>query len=194
VIKAIIFDLFGVLSTEGFRVFCDKYFKNDPLKRTEAQQLMDQSSLGNVDYKSFIKKLAALGQVPEKLVYDYLDDNVPNEPLFDYIRQELKPKYKISLLSNASANWLHEIFKPEDINLFDDAVISFEVHMTKPDPQMYKLAAKRLEVSSAECVFIDDIYRYCEGAKAVGMKAILYEDFVQMKIELEKILSSVADN
>jgi HAD superfamily hydrolase (TIGR01509 family) len=192
--KAIIFDLFGVLSTEGFRVFCDKYFKNDPLKRTEAQQLMDQSSLGNVDYKSFIKKLAALGQVPEKLVYDYLDDNVPNEPLFDYIRQELKPKYKISLLSNASANWLHEIFKPEDINLFDDAVISFEVHMTKPDPQMYKLAAKRLEVSSAECVFIDDIYRYCEGAKTVGMKAILYEDFVQMKIELEKILSSVADN
>ena len=92
-IKAAIFDLFGVLSTDGISVFCDKYFEGYPAKRAEAQRLMDQSNLGVFDYAYFVKELAALAGVPEKLVYDYPDDNAPNEPLLDYIRSELKPKY-----------------------------------------------------------------------------------------------------
>src|SRR3989344_4609472 len=143
-IKAIIFDCFGVLSTEGFRVFCNKYFKDQPEKRAAAQELMDHSNLGLSGYRTFIQKLAELGQVPEGVVADYLDDNVPNEPLFGYIREKLKPQYKVSILSNASADWIDELFSPEDVKLFDDILLSYQVQITKPDPAIYELSTKRL--------------------------------------------------
>jgi FMN phosphatase YigB (HAD superfamily) len=40
-----------------------------------------------------------------------------------------------------------------------------------------------------ECVFTDDREDYCEGARAVGMQAILYKNFTQFRADLEKLLS-----
>jgi len=100
-IKAIIFDCFGVLSTEGFRVFCDKYFKDSPDKRAAAQDLMDRSCLGNMSFDEFESGLASLGRTSVETVREYLNRNKPNEPLFKLIREELKPKYKIGMLSNS---------------------------------------------------------------------------------------------
>lgn len=187
-IEAVIFDCFGVLSTEGFRVFCGKYFKDQPKKRAQAQSLMDLHTLGSLSYESFSDALAKLaGQKPET-VKDYLHSNKSNELLFDYIREDLKPKYKIGMLSNAGDDWLSELFSSQDLVLLDDIVLSFKFGITKPNPAIYELAAQRLKVSPKECVFIDDIVRYCDGAKIAGMRAILYEDFEQMKIELESLL------
>jgi len=193
-IKAIIFDCFGVLSTEGFRVFCDKYFENSPDKRATAQDLMDRSCLGNMSFDEFESGLASLGGTSVETVREYLNRNKPNEPLFKLIREELKPKYKIGMLSNSSANWLDELFTPEDINLFDDIILSYEVRVTKPDPRIYQLAAERLGVVVEECILVDDVQRYVEGAEEVGMQAIRYRDFEQMEDELKKLLSTGADN
>src|SRR3989344_7068338 len=193
-IKAIIFDCFGVLSTEGFRVFCDKYFENSPDKRATAQDLMDRSCLGNMSFDEFESGLASLGGTSVETVREYLNRNRPNEPLFKLIREELKPKYKIGMLSNSSANWLNELFTPEDINLFDDIILSYEVRVTKPDPRIYRLAAERLGVETKQSVLVDDVKRYVEGAETVGMQAIWYRDFGQMKTELEMILSPGTNN
>jgi|GEM_PF-4893866 len=43
-----------------------------------------------------------------------------------------------------------------------------------------------------ECIFIDDREGYCTGAKGVGMQAILYRSFSQMKPELDRLCSSGA--
>ena len=80
------------------------------------------------------------------------------------------------------------MFTQEDLELFDDFVLSYEVKMTKPDPGIFELAASRLEVEPTECLFIDDIERYCIGAKDVGMHAINYKNFGQMCSEMEQIL------
>jgi epoxide hydrolase-like predicted phosphatase len=56
--------------------------------------------------------------------------------------------------------------------LFDTAVISAEVHLHKPEPEIYRLAAERLEVAPEACIFVDDLRENCEGAEAVGMTAV----------------------
>jgi putative hydrolase of the HAD superfamily len=101
----------------------------------------------------------------------------------------LKPTYKIGLLSNVSTNWISEqLLTPEEMALFDDVVLSYKVGMTKPDPRIYKLAAEHLKVSETECLMVDDSENNCEGARAVGMQSICYQDFVQFKSELETLL------
>lgn len=187
-IKAIIFDCFGVLTTEGFKVFCDEYFEDSPKKRAVAKTAMDQLSLGNIQYEEFENTLAQLAGVSQKVVSGYLSGNKPNESLFKYIRESLKPRYKIGMLSNTGADWLAELFTPEQISLLDDVVQSYKLGVAKPDFRIYETAARNLGVQPNECVFIDDIERYYEAAKAVGMHAILYKDFNQMKTELTTLL------
>ena len=72
--------------------------------------------------------------------------------------------------------------------LFDTTVISAEVHMHKPEPEIYGLAAERLNVSPEECIFVDDLRENCEGAEAVGMTAILHRDPQATIRELEDLL------
>jgi len=69
-------------------------------------------------------------------------------------------------------------------------VFSFEIGATKPKPQAYEAILTKLAVKPKDAVFIDDQPHYCESARAVGMQAIRYEDFEQMKAELEKILAA----
>jgi HAD superfamily hydrolase (TIGR01509 family) len=192
--KAIIFDCFGVLTTEGFTVFRDKYFMDEPAKREQAVALMDEHTIGRTSYEVFSQRLGELAGVEREVVSEYLEGNKPNEPLFEFIRDELKPKYKIGMLSNTGADWVHEIFEPEQLELFDDIVQSYRLRLNKPDPRIYEAAAQNLGVEPKECVMVDDSRRAYEGALGANMQAVFYENFKQMKADLEKLLSAAADN
>jgi epoxide hydrolase-like predicted phosphatase len=193
-IKAVIFDCFGVLTTEAFHAFRDKYFLDSPEDRIRANKLMEELNKAKIPYDDFLKRLADLSKISKQDALEYLSTNQPNEPLFDFIRRDLKAKYKISILSNAGGNWIKEIFSKKDVELFDDIVLSYEHGITKPSADIFLLAAQRLNLDPRECVFIDDNASHCEGAEAVGMKAVKYEDFPQLKKDLEKVLSAGADN
>ncbi len=188
-IKAIIFDCFGVLATEGWEPYYQKHFADKPEQLSEAHRLVKQLNMGNINYKIFITKVAKLANISEEQAIAVIDDNVPNEPLFAYIKDNLRPKYKIGLLSNAGANWLEEIFTPEQLTLIDDYILSYEASFIKPQPEIYKLMAQKLGVKTDECVMIDDRQKHVDGAVNSGMQAILYEDFGQMREGLEKLLS-----
>jgi putative hydrolase of the HAD superfamily len=57
---------------------------------------------------------------------------------------------------------------------FDHVLLSFEVGAAKPDPAIYREALDRLGgPPPARTVFVDDQARYCDGAAAVGIRALL---------------------
>lgn len=114
---------------------------------------------------------------------------LPNRKLLEYIERELKPKYKIGIISNVLAGFIYLILSKDDLKHFDDVVLSYKVGVAKPDPRIYKLSLKNLGIKPDQAVFIDDQERFCEGARNVGMEFIHYQDFEQMKTELEKIIS-----
>ncbi len=58
--------------------------------------------------------------------------------------------------------------------LMDATVFSCNVGATKPDPKLYKLACKRLDVSPSKCLYVGDGgSRELTGAKAMGMTPVL---------------------
>lgn len=57
---------------------------------------------------------------------------------------------------------------------FDDLVISGEVGLRKPDPEIYRLAADRLSVEPSACVFVDDLERNVEVARELGMVGVIH--------------------
>lgn len=187
-VKAIIFDCFGVLTSDGWLPFKRKYFGHDKNLENQATDLNKQVDSGHADYNEFLEKVAELAHVPAKEARRAIEDNVADEELFAYIRKELKPRYKLGLLSNAGDNWLDELFSPEQVALFDAAALSYETGVVKPGKQAYAVIAERLGVQPEECVFIDDQERYCTAAREFGMQAVWYRGFEQMKQDLEPLL------
>jgi putative hydrolase of the HAD superfamily len=103
----------------------------------------------------------------------------------DYTREVLFPRegavevlealrlrgYRLGLISVCSEEvpilWEATAMAP----LIDEAVFSCAVGVTKPSRRIYEIAAERLGVEPAECLFIDDQPGFVEGAVEVGMDA-----------------------
>src|SRR5262249_11237864 len=59
---------------------------------------------------------------------------------------------------------------------FDAVIISGEVGLRKPAREIYELAASRLGVAPADCIFVDDLELNVNGAIATGMRGVLHFD------------------
>ena len=92
---------------------------------------------------------------------------------------------KTGLISNSWGLGIYDRLDSTDI--FDATVISGEVGMHKPQPEIYLLACERLGVEPAEAVFVDDLRENCAGAEAVGMTAVLHRKSSETIAELERL-------
>ena len=189
-IKAVIFDCFGVLAHDGWIPYRAKYFGDNKDLFDSVSSLQKQVDVGVVSFNDFTEEVSRLSGVPVDKTKEMLQDNYANDELIDLIRQEIKSIYKVGMLSNAGANWLGRIFKPADIELFDEIVLSFQTGFVKPDPRAYQAILEKLGLEPYECVFVDDVELYVTAARELGMKAVWYKEFIQAKEEISKILST----
>ncbi|MFT4532208.1 MAG: epoxide hydrolase-like predicted phosphatase [Candidatus Saccharimonadales bacterium] len=187
-IKAVIFDCFGVLVDSSYVPFRSKYFAGQQDKLAEFSRLEDMSSKGDLEYSELIDKFAKLAGISVDLAVKELADNPVNTELFEYINASLKPSYKIGFLSNVGTDRVYELFTDDEVALFDNIVLSFQVGMAKPDARIYELAAERLGVEPHECVFVDDVEHYLAGAATAGMQTVHYTDYESFKESVAELL------
>lgn len=186
-ISALVFDCFGVLAEDGWSPFKRKYITPRPDVARAVAELGRQVDIGARSYNDMISETARLVGVDEQQVRKAVEHQVPNEELFAYIERDLKPLYKIGMLSNASYNVLEHLFTPGQVALFDATALSFEVGLTKPQLDMYHVIAQRLGVQAEECVFVDDQQRHLEGAERAGMQGVLYTSVTDLKQAIEEL-------
>ena len=186
-IKAIIFDCFGVLVGEGWKAFRNEHFGKTGEMHDWANSQMQKVSRGEMSHEAIAELMhQKIGVLPGDFL-QVLHTNPTNVALLEYI-EEIKPRYKIGFLSNVGKNRLSELFTDHQLSLFDEMTLSYELGASKPDPVTYEYTADKLGVQLEECMFVDDTRSYCEGAEAVGMTAILYRDFDTFKMEMDKLV------
>ena len=110
------------------------------------------------------------------------------QPMFDVVRRAREQGLRTALLSNS---WGMDYPREEWDEIFEAVVISGEVGMRKPEPGIYRLAAERLGVEPAECVFVDDLGTNIKGAVAVGMVGVKFVSAEQAIDELEALFGLV---
>lgn len=189
-IRAVVFDCFGVLTTDGWLAFKQRYFDDGSEKLDDAISANKQVDAGLISYQDFLHIISELANVPIRQTIETIEGNVPNAQIFDFIKDELVGKYKIGVLSNAGANWLDKLFTPEQNAMFDEVVLSYEVGAIKPDAIMYDTIATKLGVLPEECIYVDDQARYAIGAAETGMKSIHFEDTNQAIVAIKEMLNA----
>lgn len=189
-IKAIIFDCFGVLLTDALQATVDELKLANPDMAEEIVRLVSLSSKGLADAETSRTAVAdLLGLTIDEYITKIRTGEVKNVQLLNYIKQ-LRSKYKIGLLSNVFRGGLEVRFTSDELSVFDTVVSSGDIGYAKPEAQAYEITADRLGVRLEECIMIDDREDYCQGAVGVGMQAIQYQSFEQMKSDLEKYLKA----
>jgi glucose-1-phosphatase len=197
-IRAVIFDMGGVLlRTE------DK----GPRERLAARLGLTYEALYGQIFDNETALLATVGRVTSqdhweavrqalnlqehellRLKDEFWEGDRLDKDLLAYIRS-LRPRYKTGLLSNA---WdeLRQLLNTRYriLDAFDDVVISAEVGVAKPDPDIYKIALDRLDVKPNEAVFVDDFIENIESAHKSGLQTVHFRSPVQAKAELDALL------
>jgi FMN phosphatase YigB (HAD superfamily) len=114
---------------------------------------------------------------------------VLDEPLFDWFAAR-RPAQLTGILTNSGpgAREREACWRFEAVT--DDIVYSHEVGLKKPDPAIYALAQRRLEVEPEEIVFLDDVIGHVDAARAAGWHAVLHESTPGSIAELERIIAA----
>jgi len=107
-----------------------------------------------------------------------------DEGMVGVVRRARAAGLKTALLSNSWGNEYDEDLLAE---LFDTTVISGEVGLRKPEPEIYRLTASRLGVPPGQCVFVDDLAPNIRGAVEVGMVGVHHIDTETTVTELEAL-------
>lgn len=187
-IKAVIFDCFGVLTSDGWLPFKQKEFANDPEKFAEAGRINFLADSGKISKNQFVSQIAELSNKSTSEVASNIESNVSNDEIFGLIL-ELKAKgYRIGMLSNVSGDWLDRLFNKEQQALFDEFALSYDTGVAKPEPRAYALICEKLECKPGETIFVDDQQRFVDGAQRIGMNAILYTDMKSLRREIDLAL------
>jgi putative hydrolase of the HAD superfamily len=110
----------------------------------------------------------------------------PDEAMWAAVGAARAAGVRTGLLSNS---WGGRDYPVEQLRaIFDSIVISGEVGIRKPDPDIYLYAAKQAGVLPDACAFVDDFSVNVEGAEAVGMTGILHRDARTTIERLETLL------
>lgn len=174
-IRAIIFDCFGVL----YHSSADELYRRcDPERRDELHDIRMQRDRGYIHYDEYIDLVGELIEMETDELRQLAEQShVRNEGLFEFIRGVDRHQHLTGLLSNIGDTTMDQLIPvSEREQLFDQALLSYEVGIIKPDPRLFQMMAERLGCQPQECVMIDDIERNCAGARSVGMQAIQHID------------------
>lgn len=113
--------------------------------------------------------------------------HIPQEKL--QLLEELSRKYRLFLLSNTNElHWQHvspHIFRHEGKDLkqcFGRIFLSYEMHLAKPDAEIFRTALREAGIRPEETLFIDDAPANCRAAEAAGIRAKHYTPGTDLRL------------
>jgi putative hydrolase of the HAD superfamily len=208
VIRAVISDFGGVLTTPlsaGFLAYQDEAGVSlEDLGRamqraTEVHgehplYVLERGEISETEFARRLEEQLDSGFDLGRLRHLYFDRIEPNPQMIRYLAELRGRGLRTALLTNNVREWapLWRAKLPELDKIFELVVDSAFVGMRKPERRIYELTLERLGdgLRGEECLFVDDLEVNCEGARALGMQAVRFEDTEQAIAELESALSA----
>jgi len=189
-IKAIIFDFFGVVGQSTYQLVAEDYtYSNE--QNSKLSDLHKAFDNGFISDKEFLETYAQILDIKyDEFISKYYqsEQRFSNSYKVLALVEELKKSYKVGLLSNVGIDAYTKFIEPIAYH-FDEVVTSYDSRLAKPERAIFELMASRLGVDVSECIMIDDSQTNCEGAQAAGMNAIIFENLESLKPQLESYLT-----
>jgi epoxide hydrolase-like predicted phosphatase len=100
------------------------------------------------------------------------------------VRRARAAGLRTGLLSNS---WGNDYPRDGWDEMFDVVVISGEVGMRKPEPEIFEHTLRLLDLRPEECVFVDDLAHNVAAAAALGIVGVRHRSYAETLVELEAL-------
>ncbi|MFX0144454.1 MAG: HAD family hydrolase [Candidatus Hodarchaeota archaeon] len=200
-VKAIIFDLGGVLIDLDFSNFYNQIIIQSPLNKPQTPIMLEffrQSDMyhqGNMTDDEFYQLACDLLQVCMLDQSDFF--NAFNSIISGYnakvveIIKEIRElnQYKLIALSNVnSSHWDYILRKNWSfVGWFDELILSHETHLIKPNPKVFEYAIKKAGCKPKQILYIDDGLNNIRSAKELGINCIKFTNSEELLEELKRL-------
>lgn len=184
-IKNLLIDLGGVLINLD-RQRCMENFKKlgftDVEERLNIQQLngifmqQEKGLITSAEFRNGMREMIGKA-VSDKQIDEAWNSFLINIPTYKLdLLLKLHEKYVVYLLSNTNEihwKWACEnafpyrTFKAEDY--FEKTYLSYEMHLVKPEPEIFKAVIEDAGIEPQETFFIDDSEINCKAARELGI-------------------------
>ena len=176
--KAALFDLDGVVfDTEPqYTIFwgaqCREFHPDHPgleheIKGQTLVEIYDAWFSGDLQYAREIIT-ERLNQYEQQMAYNYV------EGFKEYIEDLRQKGVRTAVVTSSNLPKMQAVYAchPEFKELFDAILTSEDFERSKPDPDCYLKAAKRLKASCEECVVFEDSFNGLKSGRAAGMYVV----------------------
>ena len=177
----------------SFGAFCEReglsmdtvrdLFRHDEASR----DLLVGLETGTLPEAEFEQRFAEiLGIAPEGLIARMFAGAGADEAMLAAVRRARAAGIRTGLISNSWGAGTYD--RALLAALFDGVVISGDVGVRKPTPEIYAMGARAIGLAPADCVFVDDLPFNLKPAREMGMATVRHLDAAQTIAELEELL------
>jgi len=195
--KNIILDMGNVLLSFDPEKSLQAFLENDEDRAIIRKELFqgpeweqgDYGIITNEERYTLVSK-----RVPERLhpalkecVDKWSDFMQPIPGAMDFCEYVKNKGYGIYVLSNACSLFGHYFPRFAPVSYFDGVMVSSDVHLVKPEKEIYELFLQTYNLNPTECLFIDDRPENIEGAQAVHISGYIFTGDFQDIIDKYKL-------
>jgi putative hydrolase of the HAD superfamily len=186
----------GVMTTDvfaSFGVFCEREGLSvetvrDLFRRDEASRELlvglETGALAEADFELGFAEI--LGIAPEQLIARMFSGAGPDEAMLAAVRHARTAGIRTGLISNSWGEGTYD--RALLAELFEGVVISGDVGIRKPTPEIYAMGARAVGLPPANCIFVDDLPFNLKPARELGMATVRHVEAAQTIAELEELL------
>jgi epoxide hydrolase-like predicted phosphatase len=194
--RGLLVDWGGVMTTSvfaSFGAFCEQeglsvdtvrdLFRSDEASRDLLVGL-ETGTLADAEFERRFAEILGVG--PDRLIERLFAGCGPDEAMLAAVRTARGAGIRTGMISNSwgAATYDRSLL----VELFDGAVISGDVGVRKPAPEIYALGARAVDLAPADCVFVDDLPFNLKPARELGMATVRHVEAAQTIGELEQLL------
>ena len=198
-IKALIFDMHGVLLFSNEATIEESFARRmkvplEQVGRVFHDEYNDKEDSGEITHREFwLHVLECIGLPESRLpeTESFFEEEFTIDPLMLNAVHEYHKHFKTVMLTNFSDGLRPKLANQWDVSgAFDEIIISSEIKMIKPQPQIFDYTLDKLHVTKEEAVLIDDRIVNIRGAQDYGLHAIHFISRDQGLAELNRLIAA----
>lgn len=197
--SGLILDFGGVVTTDFYRALSAfsvregldagaflRVLREDPEGR-KAFHAVECGQIPQRDFEMTVGRL--LGLDDNGLLAKALADLRPRPEIIDLTRRARAKGIRVAALSNSWGTGDYDPYAGWELDdLFDAVVISDQVGLRKPDPEIFRLTTSKIGLPPEECLFVDDTESNLPGARALGMGTLFFTGAAGEVAEIERLI------